>query len=120
MYEDPVNDALNTLVIALREEVREEEKVSMDIHQQLKVDHIELKREHAQLQKDFEELQRRNQGMLNHLQRIRTKADMASGYDNKSGGCEEAAEKGRSAGAEGAVDRLIAMFAGKLMAEREE
>jgi hypothetical protein len=119
MYEDedPVEKALGVLTEALRTELIEEGKITVSLkeHQKLQEDYVELFDQKRDLSKNYDELYRRNNGMMNHLQRIRTKADMATGYNNVSGSCEEAADAGRGAGAEGAVDRLIAMHAGNIL-----
>lgn len=75
-----------------------------------------------ELEERCENLYKRHQGQARLLARIRAKADAALGYVNESGGFDEASVKGRGAGAEAAVDLLIAHFAGlqKKLAEREE
>ncbi len=60
------------------------------------------------------ELERRNSGMSGMLCRVRTKADIAGGYYNESGGLDEATIKGRGTGCEQAVGLLIARHAGAL------
>ncbi len=56
------------------------------------------------------ELSRRQKGQVGMLTRIRKKADVASGLDN-DGSIEGNSRQGRSIGAEGAVDLLIARHA---------
>lgn len=114
---DPVEEALEVLTEALRTELIEDGKidVSLKVHEKLQEDYAELFDKYSQLVRNYDNLASRRAGMLNHLQRIRTKADMATGYNNVSGSCEEAADSGRGAGAEGAVDRLIAMHAGNIL-----
>ena len=118
MNEDPVGEALDALLVALREEVTAEDKVSYTEHCKLQADYAKLYDEHVELEREFNGLTTRIDGMVRKLTRIRTKADMASGYTNASGGFDEADLQGRAAGAEGAVDRLIALYAGKLKEEQ--
>jgi hypothetical protein len=98
--------------------VAEEGKVSAESYRNLYAECRALEVILAEKEDELETLRRRNEGMLNHLTRIRTKADLASGFIQ--GGMEDCSLQGRSSGAEGAVDRLIAMFAGKLCKERKE
>ena len=124
-YEERLDAAVLALLALIREKVMDEDEVSLGEYEAIYKKYTtalamleERKHELAQKDKESEYLKTRNQGMLNTAQRIRRKADMATNYVNKSGGDEEAAEGGRSAGAEGAVDRLIALYAGKVTEEQ--
>jgi hypothetical protein len=61
-----------------------------------------------ELEAQLEEMTRRQRGGVSQLTRIRTKCDLASGITPEM----DRNEAGRAAGAEGAVDRLIALYAG--------
>ena len=109
-----IEDALENLLDACRQEVTEETKVSVVVHTKLRGDFADLFEKHKELTKGFDDLLMRSDGQSRTLARIRAKVDLATGYMNISGGFDEAAVKGRAAGAEGAVDRLIALYAGKV------
>lgn len=60
---------------------------------------------------DNKDLQRRLKGMSSTLARIRVKCDVATGLDRNV----PYDDQGRSCGAEGAVDRLLAIALGKVV-----
>lgn len=64
------------------------------------------------LEKTNEELNRRIRTQSRNMVHTMKAADMATGYENKSGGFEESAMKARDSGSKGAVQRLIAQYSG--------
>ena len=114
-----VEKAAEALREAITQDIMTDDTVTSKQYNEMRWERDEAKRRVEELQKDYEELYRRCTGMTRHLTRIRNKADTASGYENESGGSDEATIKMRSAGAEGAVDRLITLYCGKLTKGRK-
>ena len=112
--EEAVEAAMETLRGAVARDILDDNTVTSKQYNEMRYERDELERQKAEMKRDYDELYRRVNGMSRHLSRIRSKADVASGYENTSGGGAEATIKFRAAGAEGAVDRLIALYCGLL------
>ena len=111
---EEIDAAIEALKEALAKDILGDTKVTSAQYNEMRKSRDEAKKKMEQMKRDYDELYRRCSGMSSHLARIRRKADTASGYENESGGSMEATIKMRAAGAEGAVDRLIALYCGKL------
>lgn len=99
---DRINSLMGDLKLAVRDEIEGEGGDLLD-------ENKELQGQVYDLTTQLEHAQRRLKGMSSTLARIRIKCDIGTGLDRNV----PYDDQGRSCGAEGAVDRLLAVALGK-------
>lgn len=86
--------------------------ILLDLRESREQEKLRVDEQIAHIQETLEHTQRANRSQSHTLNLIRRRADLACGFEH-TGTSHDAADRGRSVGALGAVDHLIARYAGQ-------